>query len=213
MRLSAPVYQLKRRAKNISRVRGIPFIKALDQIAMNEGFANWSLLARHVNKRAPSSCILEKLDAGELTLLGARPGHGKTLLALDLVVDAVRAGRSGAFFSFEFTITELRERFQTLGCSSEVHGNQLLLDATDDICADHIMNRLDGAPPNTVVVIDFLQALDQKRSTPKLDNQVRALKSFAVTRSMLIAFITQIDRSYNSAVNPVNDGEIRIGPV
>ena len=44
MRLSAPVYQLKRKARLLSRTDNIPLHEALDRIAVREGFAAWSLL-------------------------------------------------------------------------------------------------------------------------------------------------------------------------
>ena len=45
MKLSAPIYQLKRRAKLLSRTDTIPLHQALDRIAQEEGFTAWSLLA------------------------------------------------------------------------------------------------------------------------------------------------------------------------
>jgi hypothetical protein len=41
---TTPTYVLKRRAKELSRERGIPLHEAQKQIAKKEGFASWSLL-------------------------------------------------------------------------------------------------------------------------------------------------------------------------
>ena len=38
MKLSAPVYRLKRRAKVLAREERIPLHEALDRVAMDEGF-------------------------------------------------------------------------------------------------------------------------------------------------------------------------------
>jgi replicative DNA helicase len=48
-----------------------------------------------------------------------------------------------------------------------------------------------------LAVIDYLQLLDQKRENPELMAQVRALKSFARQRGLILVFISQIDRSYD----------------
>ena len=45
MKLSAPIYQLKRNAKRLSREEKIPLHEALDRVAAQEGFGGWSLLA------------------------------------------------------------------------------------------------------------------------------------------------------------------------
>ena len=90
MKLSAPVYQLKRQAKSISREEGIALHKALDRVALAEGFRNWSLLAAHLSANSPSKALLDRLRPGDLVLLGARPGQGKTMLSLELIVEAMK---------------------------------------------------------------------------------------------------------------------------
>ena len=199
MKFSAPIYQLKRRAKALSRERSIALNQALDLVALEEGFERWSLLASQWANRSPGSDVLGRLEAGDFVLLGARPGHGKTLLGLELVAQAVESGRPGAFFSLEFTDVQIRERLRSLGCDPEQFANQLYVDATDRICAEHIIERMSAAPGNAVVVIDYLQALDQRRSTPALGDQVRELKVFAASRKLVIVCISQIDRTYDSA--------------
>ena len=47
MALSAPIFQLKRIAKSISRTEKIPLNQALDRIAVEEGFSSWSDTKRH----------------------------------------------------------------------------------------------------------------------------------------------------------------------
>ncbi|MDW3181800.1 hypothetical protein [Roseobacter sp.] len=42
----------------------------------------------------------------------------------------------------------------------------------------------------------YLQLLDQKRSNPRLDEQVRALKRFSFERGAIIVMISQIDRAF-----------------
>lgn len=103
MKLSAPIYHLKRRAKRLSRDEGIALHEALDRIAVHEGYAGWSLLAaRHADAK-PAATLFAQLKPGDLMLLGARPGQGKTLKSLELAVDAMKAGRRAIFFTLEYT--------------------------------------------------------------------------------------------------------------
>jgi hypothetical protein len=43
MKLSAPLYHLKRKAKLLSRAENIPLHEALDRVARQEGFRAWGL--------------------------------------------------------------------------------------------------------------------------------------------------------------------------
>jgi len=82
MRLSAPIYQLKRRAKLIARDEKIALHEALNRVAREEGYAEWSLLSSQTAMHLSSKTMLSRLADGDMLLVGARPGHGKTLLGL-----------------------------------------------------------------------------------------------------------------------------------
>jgi replicative DNA helicase len=83
MKLSAPVYQLKRRAKLMARNNSLQLNEALDQIAREGGFASWSLLSASMSARSLSEKVLSRLYDGDLLLIAGRPGHGKTKLAFE----------------------------------------------------------------------------------------------------------------------------------
>src|SRR5262249_59351051 len=104
MKLTAPIFVLKQRAKALSRKDGIPLHAALDRIANSEGFSAWSLLAATLANDAPSEHLFAQLVAGELVLIAARPGHGKTRLALDWAVRSMERGNSAAFFTLDLTV-------------------------------------------------------------------------------------------------------------
>lgn len=78
MKMSAPIYHLKRKARKLSRAEDIPLHQALDRIALEEGYGGWSLLAAKAAAEAPAGKLFQQLLPGDLLLVGARPGHGKT---------------------------------------------------------------------------------------------------------------------------------------
>lgn len=205
MRLSAPIYHLKRRAKRLSREEGIPLHTALDRIAATEGFSAWSMLAAKAAAVAPANRLFPQFRPGDLVLVGARPGHGKTLMSLELAVEAMKAGSRAAFFSLEYTEKDVLDRFRVIGVDPAQFADMFEIDCSDAISADYVVKQMAVAPRGTVVVIDYLQLLDQRRENPDLTVQVRALKSFARDKGLIVVFISQIDRSYDPSIKSCPD--------
>ena len=63
MRLSSPIYKLKRQARSLARDHHIKLHEALKQIAVKEGFKDWSHLASTYSKTAPAKEIMEASGA------------------------------------------------------------------------------------------------------------------------------------------------------
>ena len=202
MKLSAPIPRLKSQARSLSRSEGIPLHEALDRIARREGFKAWSLLVNRAFSNQHSKTLLAELRSGDLALIGARPYQGKTRLCLELIVAAMKAGRRGVFFSLEYNPSAIADSFVAIGESMETFQDRFEFNDSDDICAPYIVERLAAAPADTLVVIDYLQLLDQKRTNPSLSEQVVSLKSFARERGLIMVCISQIRRSYDAAVQP-----------
>lgn len=210
MRLSAPAYRLKRKARLLARAEKINLHEALDRIAQDEGFPRWSLLSAQLAASSPKA-VLSRLTAGDLLILGARPGQGKTLLGLQLLIEAARAGRRAVFFTLEFTEREARRRVLSLDPNAGALWDRLEIVTSDDISADFIIRHLSGSAPETVAVIDYLQILDQQRSKPALADQVAALREFARAAGLVLGFISQIDRSFDPEHKGLPDlGDIRL---
>ncbi|MFK0334579.1 DNA helicase [Rhizobium sp. NPDC090275] len=199
MKLSAPIFQLKRRAKLMARNDGIALNEALDQIARDEGFARWSLLSASMSSGPLSETILSRLEHGDLLLLAGRPGHGKTMLGLKLLVDAARSGRRAVLFTLEFTEEQARRRLRTLDEGSGVVADRIDISTSDEISADYITTYMMGSKPGTIAVIDYLQLLDQQRSKPALSEQLQSLGAFARETGVILGFISQVDRSFEAA--------------
>ena len=204
MKLSVPIYQLKRLAKKHARDKNIALCQALDFVAQKEGFKSWSFLASQHAQMNTAAKVLNSLKPGELVLLGARRGHGKTMMALEIISEAIQSGWNGVFYSLEFTGTETRDLLETLSSYNEAVGDILVVDTSDDICADYIVGHSGQiAKPETILVVDYLQLLDQKRSTPPVSEQVAQLKSFAAASGATIILISQIHRSFETSTRQV----------
>lgn len=209
MKLSSPIYSLKRRAKSIARELRIPLHEAQNQLARQEGYATWSLLAAKAAERSTAKALYDSLAPGELVLIGARPGQGKTLLSLEIAAEAVRNGNPAYFFSLEYSEREFRTRLSALGIPPDLAGFRF--DGSDDICASYIIEALIRQPAGTLAVIDYLQLLDQKRTSPELADQIAALRAFARSNGVVLVFISQIDRAYDPGVKLWPDlGDVRL---
>jgi replicative DNA helicase len=196
MRLSSPIYKLKRRAKFLVRGNDVKLHEALNQIAAEEGFKDWSHLASNYSKATPAKEIVKQLGAGDMLLIGARPGHGKTLLGLELTALAEKINRTGYFFTLDFNEADVWDRFEKLGFDPKGFDRPVVVDTSDNICADYVIECLNKSSDDALVVIDYLQLLDQRRRNPPLEEQVRALRAFATKCGAIVVMISQIDRTF-----------------
>jgi DnaB-like helicase C terminal domain len=196
MKLSAPIYVLKQQAKALSQKGSVRLHVALDQVAAREGFKAWSHLASTWQRQDSTRSLYEKLDPGDLVLVGARPSQGKTLLGAGLAIEAMEHGHRAAFFTLECTAAEVDNLFAATGRSLSKFKDRWLLDTSDEMSAAYIAHRLGGTPARTLVVVDYLQLLDQRRDKPSLDTQMQTLKAFAQSSRAVVVCLSQIKREY-----------------
>lgn len=201
MLLSAPIYRLKRQARLLSRQIAIPLHKALDEVAKKEGYQNWSHLASTSSTRRPARIILSKLEPGDFVLLGARPGNGKTLLGIELASSAADIDRKGFFFTLEYNKRDIFSCLHTIG----IEQNSIVVDTSDEISADYIISRLEQNKKPAFFVIDYLQLLDQKRTSSSLKEQIHLLRQFLKNTGAICIVISQIDRSFELSEKSIPD--------
>lgn len=125
------------------------------------------------------------------------------MMALELIAEAVKAGRAGVFFTLEYNEQETLDRYISVGGHSGALDKDFRIDASDAISANYIIDRLRPASPGTIAAIDYLQVLDQSRTKPEVTEQVSALKNFAAKSGVIFVFISQIDRSFDLSPKPL----------
>ncbi len=168
-------------------------------------------MASNYSKATPATEIIKQISSGDMVLIGARPGHGKTLLGLELAALAEEINRTGYVFTLDYNETDVWDRFEKLGFDPNGFDRPVVVDTSDNICAAHIIERLSSIPDDALVVVDYLQLLDQRRSNPPLDEQVRALKKFVAERGAIVVIISQIDRAFElSSSRMPNIDDIRL---
>ena len=205
MYLSAPNYGLKRKAKLLAREKTIALHRALEIIAVAEGFQSWSHLVSTSTSNTPAQNILSQLDPGDLVLVGARPGHGKTLLALEMAAKAPQLRRKGYFFTLDFNERDVADRLSAMGIAQTAINRSVVIDTSDEISADYMIRRLKTESTPALIIVDYLQLLDQKRTNPSLDNQMKSLQKFVVDTGATCVVISQIDRSFDLSCKSMPD--------
>ena len=205
MKPTVPIYQLKRKAKLLARQTSTPLHAALDRLAIEQGYRSWSLLSAKHAETSSAEILYRSLKRGDMLLVGARPRQGKTLMALSLAIEAMKAGNQAFVFSLDYTTADLLGCFRVLDVEPARFGNQFSFDCSDAINAGYMSKTLENAAPGTLVVVDYLQLLDQRRENPPLSDQVSVLSAFARRRGLIIVFVSQIDRAYDAAVKPLPD--------
>lgn len=202
MKLSAPLYVLRGKARALKKTKGLKMTEALDLIAKEEGYSSWSLMQRKAEELIPrkKEDIFPYLNPGDLMLIGSRPGLGKTTFTLQILLQAVAEERRCFFFSLEYTYKDVLSKLADLDASIGDQHPLLTFDFSDQISSQYLISRLaTEVPKGSVVAIDYLQVLDHQRSKPSLQNQVEELKSFAKERGLILIFISQIDRSFEDS--------------
>lgn len=191
MPLSAPIYRLKRRARQLAQSQGIQLHHGLNAVAHSEGYRSWDHLSAE-QSATPQTHILKAIPKGGMGLLAARPGQGKTLLALKTALLAAQSGPS-TFFTLDYSEAQIAERLKRIGV--EHPPASFSADHSDQISAAYIA----GLARPGFIAIDYLQLLDQRRDLPPLDAQCRDLRAFAQKTASQLLLIAQIHRSFDQS--------------
>jgi replicative DNA helicase len=199
MKLSAPIHVLKTQAQLLKKEKGITNTEALDLIAKREGFDSWSLLQSKKDDMFPKSYdeILGFFNPGDIVLIGARPSKGKTVFTMGLFVQAIQKASAKNFcFSLAEVHKDIAKRMAVYDESIGEKNKFFELDYSNNISADYIIEKTkNSVTKNSLIIIDYLQLLDEKRTNPPLQVQVEKLKNFAREKECVVIFISQLDRA------------------
>ena len=137
------------------------------------------------------------LRPGQMVVVGARPGVGKTSFALSLAVNAAILGATVAFFSLEMSSTEIAQRLLSarsgvslqdirsarikpgdwtsiIQATSELSQLDILIDDTPDTTITEIRakaRRMLHGKENGLVVIDYLQLVSPPAGGRRADSR------------------------------------------
>jgi replicative DNA helicase len=170
----------------------------LDIIAKREGYSSWSLLVSKQSNNLPNSYsdVFDYFNHGDLVLIGARPGIGKTSFSIGLLVQAIQNKKAKNFY---FTLSEVHKdlagRIATYDESIGHHNPFLGYSYSNDIQASYIIKNTESeVSEGSLIVIDYLQLLDERRVNDPLQGQVEQLKEYAKKTGCIIIFISQLMR-------------------
>lgn len=140
------------------------------------------------------------LRAGQpdLVFIGARPGHGKTMLAGQIAYQVGQA-HSVLFFSLEMTASQLKNRLQAIPKFDSECGDLCIIDSENmtaqKICDVSLQKSREAKL--SLVVVDYVQIVPgQGRSkAEEIGAVVRQLKSLARRLSCPVLLLAQLNRN------------------
>ena len=107
--------------------------------------------------------------------------------------------------TLEYNAADVAALAQSLGVQGPDMSKRVSVDMSDDITAPYIIDRVRAQEHPMLVVVDYLQLMDQKRVSPPLNDQVESLHRFAKETGTIFAMISQIDRAFDLSGRPMPD--------
>ncbi len=165
--------------------------------------------------------MLIQLGKGDLVILGARPGMGKTSFAMNIATNVAKTGKAVAIFSLEMSGEQLVTRILSseamvdskkirtgqlkpedwdniAGVISNLSGCDIYIDDTSDISAADMKSKLRRISNLGLVVIDYIGLMKSTISTDNRAQQVgeisRNLKIMAKDFGIPIVCCAQLNR-------------------
>ena len=173
--------------------------------------------ARHANPAAVHKTGLADLDAalggglkaGQLVVVGGRPGSGKSVLMLQMLLASVSPAQAGVFVSLEMMAAEISERLSTRFSRDMLQNLNLhYLDSTSNLGAIVALLKVTARRKNLCgIAVDYLQLLEVAVS--RADNREReiakasrSLKRLALDLQVPIIVGSQLNRDTEKRGQP-----------
>ena len=188
------IQSLKSLAKKIAAQESIALSKALDQIACRLGFSHWALLQKHFHKISLRNVdsIWQALVPGELLLLAAGENVGKSSMALNIAVMALRDNYAVSYCSLHMNRQAIVERLSSIANVNKsahyVNSNNFMVDdAVEDSAT--VLAIVKKMPGDSLIIIDYLQALVTNDNYQQL---LRQLRQCAQEKNIKIIVLSQM---------------------
>ncbi|MEA4831319.1 Replicative DNA helicase [bioreactor metagenome] len=166
--------------------------------------------------------FLVGMGKGDLVVVGARPGMGKTSFAMNIATSAAKHGKVAAVFSLEMSKIQLVSRMlssearidsynlrtgelnadefaRLAAASTMLSGAEIYIDDTSDITVSQMKAKLRRLKNLSFVVIDYLQLMS---SDKRIDNRTleigdisRNLKIMAKEFGVPVMLLSQLSRN------------------
>ncbi len=140
---------------------------------------------------------------GSLNIIAARPGMGKSTLALQLAINMAKShGKTVCFFSFEMSMGQLNLRLKELiGKETEISELPISLDAPCWITPNLIHEKLSNIQNLGAVILDYVQLIRHDEAhiqgwqKQNLCEIIRELKQIAKEFRIIVIGISQLPRT------------------
>lgn len=167
--------------------------------------------------------IMHGMTAGELVLIAARPGVGKSAFAVNLAAAAASSGRSVLLFTMEMTAEEVGKRTMSQasgvplvrltdgGTSNEewrklshgcgtLHGLPLYINDSPNVTTADIRRTARTIPDLSMIVVDYIGLMKPARRTGQANRNLelgeisRDLKNLAQELKIPVVALSQLNR-------------------
>lgn len=139
-----------------------------------------------------------------LTVLGGKPGYGKTTLAFQIASNIKNLGKTVLFYSFEMPATDFAEKSLKLkavqgNVDGVKRGNLYIVDA-EDILIEELVKSIETQVKeyeDVIVVIDYLQIIQTTESSDaraNVEKCVRLLAKAAKKHKIPIILLSSLSR-------------------
>ena len=165
--------------------------------------------------------VLIQMGKGDLVIVGARPGMGKTSFALNIATNVAKTKKAVAIFNLEMSAEQLVHRLLSsealidssklrtgqlkpedwdnlASVASSLSGCEIYIDDTSAITATEMKSKLRRIPNLGLVVIDYIGLMQSTSNTDNRAQQVgeisRSLKIMAKDLGIPIVCCAQLNR-------------------
>lgn len=173
--------------------------------------------------------LLKGLYPGQLIIIGARPGVGKSAFALNLALNVARVGKV-VFFSMEMTATEIAQRAivnrssvpldafldgeinkdnmpgVTAAAGELSKQKTIVIDDRPALTIEQLRACVRRHPDARLVIVDYLGLMQTSRRDGnrnlELGELARSLKNFAVEADVPIVALSQLNRGTSDTDRP-----------